>query len=47
MIAVIIGNLFRGFSVSWWKGKYNTSHAVSNLKKIDPTNDYAYSGMVP
>ena len=28
---LIIGNLFQGFSVSWWKNKHNGHHAVPNL----------------
>ena len=28
---LIIGNLFQGFSVQWWKSKHNAHHAVPNL----------------
>lgn len=28
---LIIGNLFQGFSVGWWKSKHNSHHAVPNL----------------
>mmetsp|Transcript_9633 Transcript_9633/g.21365 ORF Transcript_9633/g.21365 Transcript_9633/m.21365 type:complete len:463 (+) Transcript_9633:61-1449(+) len=31
MAGLIIGNLFQGFSVQWWKGKHNAHHAVPNL----------------
>ncbi|CAN8076643.1 unnamed protein product [Agarophyton chilense] len=28
---VLIGNIFQGFSVSWWKNKHNHHHAVPNV----------------
>jgi len=28
---LMVGNLFQGFSVSWWKNKHNGHHAVPNL----------------
>jgi fatty acid desaturase/predicted heme/steroid binding protein len=28
---LIIGDLFQGFSVQWWKSKHNSHHAVPNL----------------
>jgi len=31
MMGLIIGNLFQGFSVHWWKTKHNSHHAVPNL----------------
>lgn len=31
MFGVLIGNIFQGFSVSWWKNKHNRHHAVPNV----------------
>lgn len=31
LAGVVIGNLFQGFSVQWWKCKHNAHHAVPNL----------------
>ncbi|KAJ8907718.1 hypothetical protein NDN08_007824 [Rhodosorus marinus] len=31
MVGLLIGNLFQGFSVSWWKNKHNHHHAVPNV----------------
>jgi acyl-lipid Delta6-acetylenase / acyl-lipid (9-3)-desaturase len=31
MMGIILGDLFQGFSVHWWKGKHNAHHAVPNL----------------
>jgi len=31
MAGLIIGNLWQGFSVQWWKNKHNGHHAVPNL----------------
>lgn len=31
MCGLIIGNLWQGFSVQWWKNKHNGHHAVPNL----------------
>jgi len=31
MMGVMLGNLFQGFSVQWWKSKHNAHHAVPNL----------------
>ena len=31
LMGIIIGNVFQGFSVQWWKGKHNAHHAVPNL----------------
>jgi len=35
----LIGNLFQGFSVSWWKAKHNLHHAVPNVAGFDPDID--------
>ena len=31
MAGILVGNIFQGFSVGWWKDKHNTHHAVPNL----------------
>lgn len=31
MMGLVLGNLFQGFSVQWWKTKHNSHHAVPNL----------------
>ncbi|KAJ1428902.1 fatty acid desaturase [Ochromonadaceae sp. CCMP2298] len=31
MAGLILGNLFMGFSLQWWKSKHNAHHAVPNL----------------
>lgn len=31
VFGLIIGNIFQGFSVSWWKNKHNHHHAVPNV----------------
>lgn len=31
LIGVMVGNIWQGFSVQWWKNKHNTHHAVPNL----------------
>eukprot|EP00004_Rigifila_ramosa_P000837 TRINITY_DN1085_c0_g1_i1.p1 TRINITY_DN1085_c0_g1~~TRINITY_DN1085_c0_g1_i1.p1 ORF type:complete len:467 (+),score=110.27 TRINITY_DN1085_c0_g1_i1:57-1403(+) len=36
LAGLIVGGLFQGFSVDWWKDKHNTHHAVPNLEEIDP-----------
>lgn len=28
---ILVGNIFQGFSVSWWKNKHNHHHAVPNV----------------
>jgi acyl-lipid Delta6-acetylenase / acyl-lipid (9-3)-desaturase len=33
---LIIGDLFQGFSVGWWKSKHNSHHAVPNLHASTP-----------
>jgi fatty acid desaturase len=36
LAGIIIGNVFQGFSVAWWKNKHNTHHAVPNLVESSP-----------
>lgn len=36
MMGVMIGNVFQGFSVGWWKSKHNAHHAVPNLHQSTP-----------
>lgn len=36
LAGVVIGNLFQGFSVQWWKSKHNSHHAVPNLHESSP-----------
>lgn len=36
MMGIIIGNVFQGFSVNWWKQKHNAHHAVPNLHASSP-----------
>mmetsp|Transcript_10169 Transcript_10169/g.20534 ORF Transcript_10169/g.20534 Transcript_10169/m.20534 type:complete len:467 (-) Transcript_10169:42-1442(-) len=31
MAGILIGNIFQGFSTSWWKSKHNHHHAVPNV----------------
>lgn len=31
LFGLVIGNVFQGFSVSWWKNKHNHHHAVPNV----------------
>jgi len=31
-MGVLVGNVFQGFSVHWWKTKHNTHHSVPNLE---------------
>nr|CCA19127.1 delta6 fatty acid desaturase putative [Albugo laibachii Nc14] len=33
-LGTMVGNLWQGFSVQWWKTKHNTHHAVPNLHSI-------------
>ncbi|KAI9094656.1 fatty acid desaturase-domain-containing protein [Phlyctochytrium arcticum] len=35
----LIGNVFQGFSVSWWKHKHCTHHSVPNVHSGDPDID--------
>ncbi|KAJ3037150.1 hypothetical protein HDV00_002032 [Rhizophlyctis rosea] len=37
--AYIIGNLWQGFSVAWWKHKHSTHHSVPNVHAADPDID--------
>ena len=39
MAGYVIGNVFQGFSVSWWKQKHNLHHAVPNVAGFDPDID--------
>lgn len=36
LAGIIVGNLFQGFSVQWWKSKHNSHHAVPNLHESSP-----------
>eukprot|EP00607_Mallomonas_marina_P011009 CAMPEP_0182419404 /NCGR_PEP_ID=MMETSP1167-20130531/3874_1 /TAXON_ID=2988 /ORGANISM="Mallomonas Sp, Strain CCMP3275" /LENGTH=468 /DNA_ID=CAMNT_0024594325 /DNA_START=53 /DNA_END=1459 /DNA_ORIENTATION=- len=36
LMGIIVGDLFQGFSVAWWKSKHNTHHAVPNLHESSP-----------
>lgn len=36
IMGLIIGDLFQGFSVQWWKSKHNAHHAVPNLHASVP-----------
>jgi acyl-lipid Delta6-acetylenase / acyl-lipid (9-3)-desaturase len=36
LMGIILGDLFQGFSVQWWKSKHNTHHAVPNLHESSP-----------
>jgi len=36
LMGIIIGDLFQGFSVQWWKSKHNSHHAVPNLHASSP-----------
>jgi fatty acid desaturase/predicted heme/steroid binding protein len=36
---LIIGNVFQGFSVAWWKHKHSTHHSVPNVHEQDPDID--------
>jgi len=35
----VVGNIFQGFSVAWWKAKHNLHHAVPNVAGFDPDID--------
>ncbi|KAJ3059578.1 hypothetical protein HK102_009929, partial [Quaeritorhiza haematococci] len=35
----LLGNVYQGFSVSWWKNKHCTHHSVPNVHKGDPDID--------
>ena len=30
-VVLLVGNLYQGFSLEWWKNKHNTHHAIPNL----------------
>ena len=34
---LVVGNLWQGFSVAWWKDKHNTHHAAPNMMHEDAT----------
>lgn len=36
LMGVMIGNVWQGFSVQWWKSKHNAHHAVPNLEASSP-----------
>lgn len=36
MMGILVGNIWQGFSVQWWKTKHNTHHAVPNLIESSP-----------
>jgi len=36
---LLIGNVFQGFSVAWWKHKHSTHHSVPNVHEQDPDID--------
>lgn len=36
LMGIIVGDLFQGFSVQWWKTKHNSHHAVPNLHASTP-----------
>lgn len=36
MMGIFFGNVCQGFSVSWWKNKHNTHHAVPNMQDLVP-----------
>uniref|UniRef100_A0A7S1UKH0 Cytochrome b5 heme-binding domain-containing protein n=1 Tax=Phaeomonas parva TaxID=124430 RepID=A0A7S1UKH0_9STRA len=36
LAGVMIGNIWQGFDVSWWKNKHNSHHSVPNLYESSP-----------
>ena len=36
LMGILVGNIFQGFSVHWWKTKHNSHHAVPNLLASSP-----------
>jgi len=38
-VGYLVGNVFQGFSVSWWKAKHNLHHATVNIAGFDPDID--------
>ncbi|KAJ3213070.1 hypothetical protein HDU67_003418 [Dinochytrium kinnereticum] len=39
IVGYLVGNVFQGFSVSWWKNKHCTHHSVPNVHQADPDID--------
>eukprot|EP00002_Diphylleia_rotans_P032680 TRINITY_DN687_c0_g1_i2.p1 TRINITY_DN687_c0_g1~~TRINITY_DN687_c0_g1_i2.p1 ORF type:complete len:429 (+),score=80.78 TRINITY_DN687_c0_g1_i2:138-1424(+) len=39
LMGILVGNIFQGFSVDWWKTKHNTHHALPNVLDNDPDID--------
>lgn len=35
----VMGNLLQGYSISWWKDRHNTHHAITNVLEADPDID--------
>ncbi len=38
-MGLIVGNIFQGFSVSWWKDKHCTHHSSPNVHNVDTDID--------
>jgi len=38
-MSYIIGTVFSGYSVNWWKDRHNTHHAITNVLEGDPDVD--------
>ncbi|KAJ3307801.1 hypothetical protein HDU76_004361 [Blyttiomyces sp. JEL0837] len=38
-VGFLVGNVFQGFSVNWWKNKHCTHHSVPNVHTEDPDID--------
>lgn len=36
---LVLGNLLQGYSISWWKDRHNTHHAITNVLEADPDID--------
>lgn len=36
LMGILLGGVFQGFSVQWWKSKHNSHHAVPNLHESSP-----------
>ncbi|KAI9220626.1 delta-6 fatty acid desaturase [Blastocladiella britannica] len=39
LVGYVVGGIFQGFSVHWWKDKHNTHHAQPNVHGEDPDID--------
>lgn len=39
LFGILIGNIFQGFSVAWWKNKHNHHHAVPNVTEAPAGGD--------